>query len=79
MAKKAEGQSNPSAGARFRGEWWLTTPARERYGASRTAWWRWQKSDPEFPAPMRPPGGAPRWNINELDSYFAQRRGPRAP
>lgn len=41
----------------------------ERYGISRTAIWRWLKTDPSFPKPISLSPGCSRWRVDDLERW----------
>lgn len=40
-----------------------------RYSLSRSTIWRWLKTNPNFPKPVRPSNGATRWRVADLDAF----------
>jgi predicted DNA-binding transcriptional regulator AlpA len=55
-----------------------TKEACERYGLGRTAWWERGRRDPAFPKPRYIGARSPRWSVNEIESYIAERTAARA-
>lgn len=40
-----------------------------RYGVHRTTPWRWDKTDPTFPKPVRLSPGCTRWKLSDLEAW----------
>lgn len=45
-----------------------------RYGVDRAAIWRWRRTDPDFPDPVKLTPGTTRWRIDELEAWESARR-----
>ncbi|WP_432640113.1 helix-turn-helix transcriptional regulator [Albidovulum sp.] len=45
------------------------TQVAARYGVHRTTPWRWDKTDPTFPKPVRLSPGCTRWKLSELEAW----------
>lgn len=41
----------------------------ERFSVTRTAIWRWLKSDPTFPRPIALSPGTTRWRLADLEAW----------
>ncbi len=46
-----------------------------RFGCSRQTVWRWSRTDPHFPAPVKLGPGTTRWRLSDLLAYEAQLEG----
>ncbi|WP_290689367.1 MULTISPECIES: helix-turn-helix transcriptional regulator [unclassified Haematobacter] len=46
-----------------------------RYGVHRTTPWRWVKSDPTFPQPVKLSPQCSRWKLSEIEAWEARRAG----
>lgn len=44
-----------------------------RYSVHRMTPWRWAKSDPTFPKPVRLSPGCTRWKLSEIEAWESQR------
>jgi predicted DNA-binding transcriptional regulator AlpA len=40
-----------------------------RYGVHRMTPWRWLKSDPTFPKPVKLSPGCTRWKLSEIEAW----------
>lgn len=45
----------------------------DRYNVSKPTIWRWLKSNPDFPKPVRFSPGCTRWKIAEIEAYEARK------
>lgn len=45
----------------------------KRYGVHRTTLWRWAKTDPAFPRPMKLSLQCSRWRMADIEAWEAQR------
>ena len=45
----------------------------ERFGVHRMTPWRWLKSDPTFPKPLKLTPGCTRWRLSEIEAWEAQK------
>lgn len=43
--------------------------AAERYHVSRPTIWRWLRTDPQFPKPLKLSPGATRWRLADLERW----------
>jgi predicted DNA-binding transcriptional regulator AlpA len=51
----------------------------ERYSVHRMTIWRWLKSDPYFPKPLKLSGGCSRWKLSEIDQWETTLRKRSSP
>lgn len=57
-------------------ETYLTdTQLSARYGVHRTTPWRWAKTDPTFPQPVKLSPQCSRWKLSEIEAWEARRVG----
>ncbi len=49
-----------------------------RYGVHRTTVWRWLKSDPTFPKPVKLTPGCTRWKLSEVEIWESAKSEPAA-
>ncbi|MER9856266.1 MULTISPECIES: AlpA family phage regulatory protein [unclassified Mesorhizobium] len=49
------------------------TQAAERFGVDRTTIWRWARTNPTFPNPVKVSAGATRWRIADIEAWEAAR------
>jgi prophage regulatory protein len=47
------------------------TDGADRYGVHRTTWWRWARTDPSFPKPIKLSPGCTRWRLSDIESWEA--------
>lgn len=45
----------------------------QRYGVHRMTAWRWLKSDPTFPRPVKLSPGCTRWKLSEIEVWEKQK------
>lgn len=45
----------------------------ERYSVSRPTVWRWLKTDPKFPRPIKLSPGCTRWRATDIEEWEASR------
>lgn len=45
----------------------------ERYGVHRSTPWRWSKTDPHFPCPVKLGPQCSRWRLSELEAWEQKR------
>jgi prophage regulatory protein len=50
-----------------------------RFSVHRSTIWRWAKTDPNFPNPIRLGRGCARWRLSELEKWEQQLGGPSGP
>lgn len=53
------------------------TQVAARYGVHRSTPWRWIKADKSFPKPVMLTPGCTRWNLSELETWEAAKKGGR--
>jgi prophage regulatory protein len=46
----------------------------KRYGVHRMTPWRWLKSDPTFPKPIKLTPGCTRWNLGEIEDWEGNKK-----
>ena len=44
----------------------------ERYGIARPSVWRWAKTQPNFPSPIKLSPGCTRWRLEDVEAWEAQ-------
>lgn len=44
-----------------------------RYGIHRSTLWRWVKTDPTFPQPVKLSRGCTRWKLSEIEAWDASK------
>ncbi len=49
-----------------------------RYGVHRSTPWRWCKSDPTFPRPVKLTPGCTRWKLSEIEAWETAKAKPAA-
>lgn len=49
----------------------------ERYGVQKQTIWRWAKTSPLFPKPIKFEGGTTRWRLSDLIAYERQVMGDK--
>lgn len=49
------------------------TQVSARYGVHRMTCWRWAKSDPTFPKPVKLSPGCTRWKLSEIIAWEASK------
>lgn len=47
-----------------------------RYAVSRGTVWRWYRSDPSFPRPVKLSPGCTRWKLAEIEAWEAAQAEP---
>jgi prophage regulatory protein len=45
------------------------TAVAERYDVARQSIWRWTKTDPSFPKPIKLSPGCARWRLEDLENW----------
>lgn len=53
--------------------WLSDSQVAGRYGVNRKTPWRWAKSDPAFPKPVRLTSGCTRWRLSDVEAWEAGR------
>ena len=49
------------------------TQLSQRYGVHRATPWRWAKTDPNFPKPVKLSSQCSRWKLSEIEAWEVQR------
>lgn len=49
------------------------TQLASRYGVNKATPWRWAKSDPNFPKPVKLSPQCTRWRLSDLETWEAKR------
>ncbi len=49
-----------------------------RFGVHRMTPWRWLKSDPAFPKPVKLTPGCTRWRLSEIEAWESAKSEPAA-
>lgn len=44
-----------------------------RYSVHRSTLWRWVKTDPTFPQPVKLSAGCTRWKLSEIEAWDASK------
>ncbi|NGM46909.1 AlpA family phage regulatory protein [Rhodobacter sp. SGA-6-6] len=47
----------------------------KRYNVTKPTIWRWVRTDPTFPRPMKLSPGCTRWKLAEVEAWEAEKAG----
>ena len=51
----------------------------DRFQVFRTTIWRWRRTDPSFPRPVKLSPGCARWRLDEVEAWEAAKSGQLTP